>query len=128
MEYYFDALEFNLLIPIIEKYIKTYPGNKELQAIKRVLPAEAARQELILTEQMAQLLKFDSSISFEELSDIGESLEYSSINGFALGTDEILEIKKSIVILKDIEASLAPYSEKYPGLNSLLMGRRTAAA
>ncbi|MGA2142230.1 MAG: hypothetical protein ABSG94_07380, partial [Brevinematales bacterium] len=119
MDYYFETLEFDKLIPLIGKYLRTYPGKQELSAITDVIKSGNASRELELTGEMARFLQFDSSISFEELSGIMEMLDNSSISGFVLGTAEFLEIKKSIVLQRDIEIALKPFAEKYPLLNTL---------
>ncbi len=120
MKYYFEILEFNKIIPIIKKYLKTYPGKKELDNIYKIIELRNADSELKISEQMAHYLQYDSSISFEELNNIEESIKNSKIKHYAMNSDEVLEIKKVFGIYKDIYNSLVPYSEKYSLLFNLI--------
>ncbi len=120
MNYSFDALEFNKITPLLDKYIKTYAGKIEIENIRKVIEEGSPENELKLTEQMTNFLKFDSNISFEEIGNIEEPVENSKIKGYALSIEDILEIKKALGIFRDIYDVLCPFAVKYSLVFSMM--------
>ncbi len=111
-------LEFDKILPLLSKYIKTYPGNKELEKIRILSDRKLIQNELDLTSQMMEFLKIDGSLAFEEIENIDDSLKNSGKDGFILAVDEILEIKKTLDMWVFNIESIKNHSEKYPLINS----------
>ncbi len=125
MNYSFHTLEFDKVIPILEKHLKTYTGKKSFNTIKPFTDPESLRDELETVKQMTEYLKFDGSLSFEETEEIGTSLKNAGIEGFILGIDEILEIKKTMEVWISNSNSLRAISTadhiiKYPKLLNMI--------
>jgi len=120
LDYYFEILEFDKIIPLINKYVKTYPGIREIGNIREFIKSEDPETELKLTEEMTSFLKFDSDLSFKELENIEDSIENARIKGLVLPPEDVLEIKKTMGIFSGIFNALTSYSIKYPLLFSLV--------
>ena len=121
MKYSFETLEFNRVIDIMESYLHTYSGKCLLESIRPMTDHTEIVYRLNLAKEALELTKFDTKLTFDEVSDISQCIEATGKEGFFLSAEEMLQIKRTLLLLSENLSAMNQYLEKYPLLSSMLM-------
>lgn len=116
----YTTLEFDKIISILSTYIKTYSGIRELSNIAILPSIEKIRYSLELSNETMKLIKYDTNMYFEPISDIEDSISNSKIKGYIIPIDDLLELKKTLAVFISNSNSITPHLEKYPLLSDML--------
>jgi DNA mismatch repair protein MutS2 len=98
---------------MLARWIRTFPGILEMDALAPGTDAQAIREELELVRQMTDYLRFDGVVQFDEMGDIREALSNSFKDGYILEREEVLEVRyylnSHLANLREFNANAAKY-------------------
>ncbi len=118
MPYSFQALEFDKVLILIQRRIKTFEALKILENLKPIKQASEINDELNMVHQMMEFLQYDATLSFEPIEDASAILKNSQKEGYILDVEEILSIKQGMGCWKSNFLAIKNEAVKYPLLYS----------
>lgn len=116
----FAVLEVDKILPLILKYIKTYPAKKLIENIEPSTSINMLKEEFLLCNEIVSLLKFDSSLYFQEIGDIESFISNVKVPNYILEKEEILEVKKVIKTFLENKEILQKHKLKYSSIYQLV--------
>ncbi len=114
MNYYLSILEYDKVLSLLGAYFKTAQGKHLLENITVMDNIEKIRHEMSITFETREFLIHETGFHFDETVEIGDYLDASVKQGFVLGADEILEIKRVLEIYISNIETMKPLADKYP--------------
>ena len=114
MKYYLSILEYDKVLSLLGAYFKTAQGMRLLENIKIMDDIEKIRHEMSITSEARDFIIHETGFHFDETTEIGDFLDAAVKQGFVLGADEILEVKRVLEIYISNHDTMKPLAEKYP--------------
>ncbi|MGC8769734.1 MAG: endonuclease MutS2 [Brevinematia bacterium] len=120
MKTYDEVLEFEIVLEIIKKNLKTSSSLKIVSELKQFDNTLKLKNEFDLVKETIEFLKYDGKFHFEEANNIEKAIDMSSIENYYLSIEDLLEIQKYLFIYKGIIDNFSEYSSKYPLLSKII--------
>ncbi len=120
MKTFDEILEFDSVLNIIKSQLKTFSAIKLSSQVRQFSDKKALLNEYEILKELIEFIKFDGKFHFEEGKAIENSLKMSSIEGYYLTAEEIIEIKNYLSIYKSIIESFKEFKSKYQLLSNII--------
>jgi DNA mismatch repair protein MutS2 len=114
LKYYLSILEYDKVLSLLGAYFKTAQGMRLLENIKIMDDIEKIRHEMSITLEARDFIIHETGFHFDETTEITDFLDAAVKQGFVLGADEILEVKRVLEIYISNHDTMKPLAEKYP--------------
>ena len=116
MESYKISLEFDRVLALMARYIKTAAGRELLYSIPECADEAAIYSRFTLLGEIKTLISFDSKLYFEDIEDCRDSLKRLRIDGYLFEPVLLYKLSRTLESVTQIRNTAFKYREKYPAL------------
>ncbi len=116
MENYKISLEFDRVLALMARYIKTAAGRELLYSIPECADEAAIYSRFTLLGEIKTLISFDSKLYFDDIEDYRDSLKRLRIDGYLFEPALLYKLSKTLDSVTQIRNTAFKYREKYPAL------------
>jgi DNA mismatch repair protein MutS2 len=110
----FTKLEFDKVKSRILRYAVSDPGREHIEHLQPSSSLPEIKHNLALVTEMKQLLTGDDTLPIDNIIDIRQGLQRSSIENYFLPSDELRSIVKVLTVARNISVYFSRRNTSYP--------------